>query len=174
MSWVIKVVKPPLYKLDIPGAPCLTNWHWVRLRELAEVVGMPAREVYSTFKDLAVSDNRRWFGAIHWVHEDGRACCAAGCLHTKFPDDGNLEDIFVPAGWSEDVLLAHKHGVRRLERVMIYTSDIPWLNPNNGYVRVFNSTERGPKGEDAMAVLAHTDTGVIGRDGSREFLRQLN
>ena len=103
MSIKVTTVKPPLYKLDIPDATRLTTWHWVRLRELAEVVGMPTRDVYLTFKDLAISDDKRWFGSVHWVREDGQACCQFS-RHTEFPDNERLEDIFVPAVTATGVL----------------------------------------------------------------------
>ncbi len=104
-------VKPALFKFQ--GS----SWHWVWLPELAEVIGWGPDEIISVFRDLAkvaYQGRGAWgIGELHWREANGETCCQLQ-PHCE-PPHGS---IYVPAGFSEDVIQVREWGVVRIQRVI--------------------------------------------------------
>lgn len=93
---MITKVKPALYRVE--GLP----WAWVRLEELAEVIGRCPEDFWGLSKDidvLAVSDGQKMeniFQSREIAYSGGKYFCG--------------DVVFVPAGWALDVIKAVEAG----------------------------------------------------------------
>ena len=147
---------PARYRLDfeaeagqVPAA--WPEWQWVRLTELAIIVGRTQEQTYQTFKLLAalMPDGEGWsICPVQWVKEG-----------TTSPRDGvfsepqDFEGLYVPAGWSQDVLQAHGLGVTEL-RTRTYSYRV--AEPR-GTVRSYHMPERRITGDMCReVVIAYT------------------
>jgi len=144
MSKVSKV-KPALFKLE--GSA----WHWVWLPELAEALGWTPERVITTFRDLVkeVYDGYgKWrVGELHWRAVDGESRYE-GDSYCEPPDG----QIYVPAGFSNDILQVREWGVLRLKR-MIHGA----LNPPRGALREFyvQRDQEDPR-KNKLAIIGFT------------------
>lgn len=125
MSQAAIKAKPALYRFS--GS----EWHWVWLPELAEVIGWRSESILETFRDLAkdLYDGREPLkvGALHWRDVSGEFCCQEGPHREPSHDH-----IYVPAGFSNDVIQVREWGVVRLKRI-VHGS----IEPLDGTLREF-------------------------------------
>ena len=85
----------------VPGP---LGWGWVRLSELAEIIGQSAKGAWFNFFGLTkdIQDNvLAWSPDLEELIQDGTE-----------PED--FTSAYVPAGWAQDVLRAHELGAVRV------------------------------------------------------------
>ncbi|HEY4515028.1 MAG TPA: hypothetical protein VJJ22_02615 [Candidatus Paceibacterota bacterium] len=105
MSKII-VVKPAVHKID--GL----RWHWTYLPDLAQILGISPLNVLASFGALA---SPRYYGDGLWEawdlswYDPIEQEFHKNSNNNVFPSCG---DIYVPAGWTNDVLKVWGWGVR--------------------------------------------------------------
>lgn len=138
-------MKPALFTFKEVG------WHWVWLSELAEIVGWSSEKILETFSDLAKAEylgGKQWgISDLHWRNARGEGCCDSGS-HIK-PSDVS---IYVPAGFSNDVLQVRHWGVIRLKRLIHGGLEAPKGSLRNFYI---NPDPADPR-KNQMAILGLT------------------
>lgn len=85
-------------KLTIFSGPL--GWGWVKLAELAEIVGQSPKEVWKNFFGLSKDVE---YGLLTWSPDLKR-------LIQDGTDPEDFTSVYVPAGWAERVLFAHRLG----------------------------------------------------------------
>ena len=84
------------------------GWGWVRLRDLAKKLRLSPEETWKNYfnltKDLA-------YKTLAW-----RRCLSGELLQSDEipPEDEEFSSMFVPAGWAQDVIRAHRLGAVRV------------------------------------------------------------
>ena len=102
--------KPAIYALrDAPDS----FWGFVSLKELAEIVELDPKKVLENFFGLSKDvDSMIVFAYGKMVRITQGSVTSQGSITS---DDA--EEIFVPAGWAQNVLKAHERGFTRVELV---------------------------------------------------------
>lgn len=169
-------VRVALYRLDLGRRFFGADWHWARLAEIAELLAVSSQEVYGRFGPLVRPVRGAHFGQqLPWVFGDG-FCCRRGKEHcepgpTAFNVAGPRNQMYVPAGWAQDVLDAHELGVVRVERFQV---DSRTPTPP-GALYVIAGRSSGQTRDDLKTVIVGLDASdrpivVPGKEG-RELLR---
>ncbi len=144
---VVEKKFPVVYSL-LDGKVTEIHSEWVRLEELAAMVGMPPRKVFKAFRLLAhISQIAGKVPVLHWATEDG-FCCDLG-MQDGHPDPEahQFNGLYVPSSWVHKVLEAVKYEVTKLKIVEMKVDGEHentgvgyqrWIPP--GVARVLDST----------------------------------
>lgn len=153
-----RIIKPALYRME-GFQSFIETWHWVRLGDLAGVVGLRVHDILDRFEALVRpireldTIGRRMYSLpnLHWVIRGAvqwTACCG-GVHHPWQEAPGAFEDLFVPAGWAQDVIEVCRRGVYRVRR---QTCDFHGAHPE-GALLVFKNPDSHGVEDDRIAVV---------------------
>jgi hypothetical protein len=118
----VRKTKPAIY-----SGP--KGWGWVELQELAKIIQLSPWQVFERFWNLS-KDSTTETPCLPWVDSKGQFHQGYGGTKSDYPEWHSwiAENIFVPAGWSQDVLKAVELGAARVEVVGHIHCDNPTEN----------------------------------------------